>query len=224
MIASLRKRKLILFKQEDLPAPGTESRGSGFLCLWHPQLCHEQLPSWEQYRLCHCKHLIQTWQFPEEDRDLLLLDLPLKNEASTADTGLCHLNTSFGDGDFTSQSLELMIAHCWVSPQELNSSKQGFLHKSSFPGIWTPRHLVTSASLSSPLDRLTSCCDQVEFNFPLCSMLFPSLLYRLCSCGHSLINLLSLKLCYWIFLPKISLQESTHEEWSQEADLTWYFG
>ena len=94
MIASLRKRKLILFKQQDLSAPATESQGSGFLCLWHLQLCREQLPSWEQYRLCLCEHLIQAWQFPKEDRDLLLLDLPLKNEASAADTGLCHLNTS----------------------------------------------------------------------------------------------------------------------------------
>ena len=33
MIASLRKRKLILFKQQDLSAPATESQGSGFLCL-----------------------------------------------------------------------------------------------------------------------------------------------------------------------------------------------
>ena len=179
MIASLRKRKLILFKQQDLPVPGTESQGSGFLCLWHPQLCHEQLPSWE-YTGCVIVSTL-SWQFPEEDRDLLLLDLPLKNEASAADTGLCHLSTTFGDGDFTSQSLGLMAAHCWVSPQELNSSKQGFLHKGSFPVIWTPRHLVISASLSPPLDRLTSCCDQVEFNFPLCSLLFPSLLYRLCS-------------------------------------------
>ena len=140
MLASLRKRKLVLFKQQDLPAPATESQGSGFLCLWHPQLCHEQLPSWEQYRLCHCKHLILAWQFPEEDRDLLLLDLPLKNEASAADTGLCHLNTSFGDGDFTSRSLGLMISHCWVSSQELNSSKQGFLHKGRlFPWDLNPK-------------------------------------------------------------------------------------
>lgn len=140
MIASLRKRNLILFKQQDLSAPATESQGSGFLCLWHLQLCHEQLPSWEQYRLCHCKHLIQAWQFPKEDRDLLLLDLPLKNEASAADTGLCHLNTSFGYGDLTSQSLGLMISHCWVSPQELSSSKRGFLHKGTlFPWDLNPK-------------------------------------------------------------------------------------